>query len=234
MLNAKFWEMGFYIDFEQISLDALQASFESVDLLPSRQLIKEDIQHNFEVLKDQGLSNAAALLEAIKTPKKTREFAMQSGLDLNYLTILSREMRSYLQKPTRLKDFPGIPKKAIVKLENSGIKNAQQLFDRVLTSENRRELCAQTGIDTKLIPRLTKLVDLSRIRWVNHTFANMLYEAGYDSAEKVAQADYTVLHQKVKKLNEERAFFKGSIGLHDMKLCVEAAKDVSLDIEYDS
>lgn len=226
--------MGFYIDFEQLSLDALQASFESVDLLPSRQLIKEDIQHNFEVLKDQGLSNAAALLEAIKTPKKTREFAMQSGLDLNYLTILSREMRSYLQKPTRLKDFPGIPDETILKLENIGIKNAKQLFDRVLTPANRRKLWEQTAIDPKLILKLTKLVDLSRIRWVNHTFANMLYEAGYDTAEKVAQADYKVLHEEVKRLNEERAFFKGNIGLHDMKLCIEAAKDVSLDIEYDS
>jgi hypothetical protein len=36
----------------------------------------------------------------------------------------------------------------------------------------------------------------------------------------------------LKQLNEERKLYKAHIGLHDMKLCVEAAKDVSLDIEY--
>ena len=71
-----------------------------------------------------------------------------------------------------------------------------------------------------------------RIKWVNHTFAYVLLEAGYDTAEKVADADYKELYEKVKKLNEEREIYKGHIGVHDMKLCVEAAKDVSLEVEY--
>ena len=80
--------------------------------------------------------------------------------------------------------------------------------------------------------KLTKLTDLSRIRWVNHTFAFVLLEAGYDTVEKVANSDYKELYEKVKKLNEERNLYKGHIGLHDMKLCVEAAQDVSFEIEY--
>lgn len=67
---------------------------------------------------------------------------------------------------------------------------------------------------------------------MNHTFAYVLLEAGYDSAEKVADADYQELYEKVKKLNEEREIFKGHIGVHDMKLCVDAAKDLSFDTEY--
>jgi hypothetical protein len=67
---------------------------------------------------------------------------------------------------------------------------------------------------------------------VNHTFAYVLLEAGYDTAEKVADADYQELYEKVKKLNEEREIYKGPIGVHDMKLCVDAAKDLTLDIEY--
>ena len=80
--------------------------------------------------------------------------------------------------------------------------------------------------------KLAKLTDLSRIRWVNHTFAYVLLEAGYDTAEKVAAADYKALYETVKTLNEEREIYKGHIGVHDMKLCVEAAEDVSLEIEY--
>ncbi|MCK4732829.1 MAG: hypothetical protein KAT65_10280, partial [Methanophagales archaeon] len=69
-------------------------------------------------------------------------------------------------------------------------------------------------------------------RWVNHTFAYVLLEAKYDTVEKVANADYKELYETIKQLNDERELYKGHIGLHDMKLCVEAAKDVSLDIEY--
>ena len=60
----------------------------------------------------------------------------------------------------------------------------------------------------------------------------MLLEAGYDSAEKVARADCRGLHQKVKALNENRNFYNGTIGLHDIKLCVKAARDVSKEIVY--
>ncbi len=82
------------------------------------------------------------------------------------------------------------------------------------------------------IVRLSRLVDLSRIRWVNHTFAYVLLEAGYDSTEKVVNADYKELYEIVKKLNEDREIYNATIGLHDMKLTVEAARDVSLDIKY--
>ena len=67
---------------------------------------------------------------------------------------------------------------------------------------------------------------------MNHTFAYVLLEAGYDSAEKVADADHQELFEKVKKLNEEREIYKGHIGVHDMKLCVEVAQTLSFDIQY--
>ena len=82
------------------------------------------------------------------------------------------------------------------------------------------------------IEKLAHLTDLSRIRWVNHTFASVLYKADYDSVEKVAHADYQTLYEDVKKLNDERNLYKGQIGVHDMKLCVEAAQDVSLEVEF--
>ena len=120
----------------------------------------------------------------------------------------------------------------MLSLENLGIKNTLQLYARILTPQNRKELSDQTGISEIEILRLAKLTDLSRIRWVNHTFAYVLFEAGYDTAEKVANADYGELYETVKKVNEEREIYKGHIGQHDMKLCVEAAKDVSFETEY--
>jgi uncharacterized radical SAM superfamily protein len=80
--------------------------------------------------------------------------------------------------------------------------------------------------------KLAKLTDLSRIRWVNHTFAYVLLETGYDTAEKVANADYQELYKAVKQLNEEREIYNAHIGVRDMKMVVEAAKDLKFEIEY--
>ena len=79
---------------------------------------------------------------------------------------------------------------------------------------------------------LTKLTDLSRIRWVNHTFAYVLLEAGYDTAEKVANANYQELYERVKQLNEEKEIYNAHIGVRDMKMCIEAAKGLDFEIQY--
>ncbi|MCP4550674.1 MAG: hypothetical protein GY834_01245 [Bacteroidetes bacterium] len=60
----------------------------------------------------------------------------------------------------------------------------------------------------------------------------MLLEAGFDTAEKVANADYKEMYQIIKQLNEERKIYNAHIGENDMKLCVESAKSLDLEVEY--
>lgn len=224
--------MGYYINLKNISLDEYKEILKSADLLPSRLILKSNIDEVFSIIQMQEIENVDELKKVLRNKIKLQDFSQKSGIDENYLKILIREINSYRQSPNKIKDFPGLSKNAIVKLENIGIKNTFHLFDRILTSQRRKELSNQTGISEKEIIRLAKLTDLSRIRWVNHTFAYVLLEAGFDTTEKVACADYKNLYNKVRELNEEREIFKGHIGLHDMKLCVEAAKNVSFEIEH--
>lgn len=224
--------MGYYIDLKNISLDEYKEILKSADLLPSRMILKTNIDEIFSIIQTQEIENVDELQKVLRNKIKLQDFSQKSGIEENYLKILIRETNSYRQSPNKIKDFPGLSENVIVKLENLGIKNTLHLFDKILTSQRRKELSNQTGISEKEILRLAKLTDLSRIRWVNHTFAYVLLEAGYDTAEKIACADYKKLYEKVRGLNEEREIYKGHIGLHDMKLCVEAAKDVSFEIEY--
>lgn len=224
--------MGYYIDLKNISLDEYKEILKSADLLPSRMILKTNIDEIFSIIQTQEIENVDELQKVLRNKIKLQDFSQKSGIEENYLKILIRETNSYRQSPNKIKDFPGLSENVIVKLEYLGIKNTLHLFDKILTSQRRKELSNQTGISEKEILRLAKLTDLSRIRWVNHTFAYVLLEAGYDTAEKIACADYKKLYEKVRRLNEEREIYKGHIGLHDMKLCVEAAKDVSFEIEY--
>lgn len=224
--------MSYYIDLNNISLDEYSKILKSADLLPSRKMLLENVDRNLESIKKQGVKNLADLLSALKNKNKLQAFAEQSGVPEDYLAVLNREIKGYLPKPNKLKDFPGLNKEMILKLEEIGITNTLKLYDKVLTPQKRKELAQALGIPKSEILQLTKLTDLSRIKWVNHTFANVLYLAGFDMLEKVASADYHNLYEKVKKLNEQQHLYKGHIGLNDMKRCIEAAKDVPQEIEY--
>jgi hypothetical protein len=106
------------------------------------------------------------------------------------------------------------------------------LYKKVISETNRQHLAEATGINQNEILELTKLADLSRIKWVGVTFARMLYEIGIDTVSKASKADPEKLHVSINQYNKEKSIYKGQIGLNDMKIFVNAAKDLDLDIEY--
>lgn len=224
--------MGYYIDLKNISIDKYKEILKSAVLIPSWSVIERDIDKNFDIIKNHKVSNLDELLLALKDKEKIHEFSKQTGLQEDYLVILKRVVNGYRQKPNAIKDFTCITEDTVVKLEKAGIKDTLRLYDNILTDKRREALSNETGISKDEMLKLAKLTDLSRIRWVNHTFAYVLLEAGYDSAEKVANADCQELYYAVKKLNEERKIYNAHIGVRDMKMVVEAAKELKFEIEY--
>ncbi len=231
-LTPKVNTMGYYIDLESISIDQYKETLKAADLLPSWKILEEDIDENLDRIKKHNVSNLDELLSALKDKARLHAFSEQSGLPENYLAVLKRVVNGYRPKPNRIKDFPCIDEDIKGKLEALGLTNTLKLYERILTAEKRNELSDTTGISKHEIMKLTKLTDLSRIKWVNHTFAWVLLEAGYDTAEKVANADYQELYETVKQLNKERQLFNAHIGARDMKLCVVAARTLDLEVEY--
>ena len=224
--------MGYYIDLEKISIDNYRTKLETAYLPPSRMILKDRLDERFGYFKKSGIKNIKELIQMLKKKDGFSELQKIDCLSGDYLTILLRELNSLLPKPNNIKDFTGISKETIIKLDNIGIKNTVKLFDRVINPEERKKLASVTGIDDNEILELTKLTDLSRIRWVGTTFARMLYNLGVDTVEKITNADPVDLHTRVNRLNKEKGFYKGQIGLNDMKILVNIAKDVPLDIEY--
>ena len=224
--------MGYSVDLKSISIDKYKEILKTAELIPSWKILEKDIDKNLNIIKKYNIKNLDELLKAFKDKDKIQEFSKQSGLPENYLGVLKRVVNGYRRKPNRIKDFPCITEDAVRKLEILGIHNTLKLYEEVLTAKKRNELSRKTRIGGSEIMMLTKLTDLSRIRWVNHTFAYVLLEAGYDTAEKVANADYRELYETVKQLNEEKEIYNAHIGVRDMKMCVEAAKGLDFEIEY--
>jgi hypothetical protein len=224
--------MGYYINLENIDIDQYRIKLETSYLPPSRMILKERLDERFGYLKNFGIKNVKELIQILKKKEKFSELQKVECLSGNYLAILLRELNSMLPKPNKICDFAGISANTVAKLEKSGIKNTVKLYNRVINPEKRKELSVETGIDENEILVLTKLTDLSRIRWVGATAARMLFDLGTDTVEKVTNANPVDLHKRINKLNKDKNIYKGQIGLNDMKIVVNIAKDVPLDIAY--
>lgn len=224
--------MGYYIDFEKITIDNYQSKLKTAYLPPSRMMLKDRLEERFGYFKSIGIKNIKELIQILKNKNKITELKKIECLSGDYLTILLRELKSMLPKPNKIREFSGLSDDTVSKLEKIGINNTVKLFERVTNAEKRKELANLSGISDSDMLELTKLTDLSRIRWVGTKAARMLYDLEIDTVEKVTKADPVDLHARINQLNKEKNIYKGQIGLNDMKVLVNIAKDVPLDIEY--
>ena len=219
--------MGYYLQAEKVSLEDLQKRIEETDLVPSRSSLLEDIEDKFKNLKKHGISNLEDLRNELKNAKKIPSFAKKTGIEEQYLTLLRREIEGYFPKTFPLKSFDWLPQKEISKLEKEGYKNPALLFEALNIPENRKEIIDSLKIDEKFIDSIYSLIDLTRIQWVNHTVARMLVSAGYTNVKMVSKANAEKLCNELDRVNKKNGYFKGKIGLRDIKRLVKAASYVS-------
>ena len=224
--------MGYYIDLEKITLDDYRTKLESAYLPPSRMILKDKLEVRFGYFKSIGIKNVKGLIHLLKKKDKFSELSKIDCLSGDYLTILLRELNSNLPKPNKIADFTEISKDTIDTLEKIGITNTEKLYEKVIKKSDRQMLADTTGIDERDILELTKLTDLSRIKWVGVTYAQMLYDLGVDTVEKVSKSDPIDLHSRINQIIKEKNIFKGSIGLNDVKILVEVASEIPAEIEY--
>lgn len=224
--------MGYYIDLEKITIDDYREKLESGYLPPSRIILKDKLHERFDYFKRIGIKDVKGLMQLLKKKEKVIELSAIDCFSDEYLTILLRELNSILPKPNKIVDFDVNSKDSVEKLEKVGLKNTEKLFDKVKTKPDRQKLADSIGVNYSDILELTKLSDLSRIKWVGVTYARMLYNLGVDTVEKVSKSDPIELYARINQMIKEHNIFKGAIGLNDVKILVESANGLTLEIEY--
>jgi predicted flap endonuclease-1-like 5' DNA nuclease len=219
--------MPYHIEAESIDLDELRKRIETTDLVPSRVALLEDIGTKFKSLEKRGITTLATLRYELKNSKRLDALATRTGIAKQYLILLRREIEGYFPKPAALKEFQELPQGEIEKLKQHGLHNAAHVYEATREAKDVAELAESTGVNISTLETLTRWVDLTRIRWVSPLTARMLADAGYDSTAKVAAADPETLCENLDQLNEGGRYFKGKIGLRDIKRLVHAAGYVS-------
>jgi nucleotidyltransferase/DNA polymerase involved in DNA repair len=212
----------YYIDLEKYDLQKFKKSIQNRDMIPSRVILKEKIEERFQLLKSIGIENLKDLIDELKTKQNIEVFSKKSTLSIEYLTILNREAKSYLPSPIPLKKFTGINTGDILKLEEIGIKNSKQLFNKAKTKDEIKRLSEVTGIAIERIKELVSLSDLSRLYGVGPVFARMIYDVGIKSVKvfiKHSPAEFIEIYE-----NETRK--KADFGVNDIKFSIELAKEL--------
>jgi hypothetical protein len=219
--------MAYHIDAEGITLDGVRTRIEATDLVPSRKPLLDDIETSMSALSAHGIATLSQLRSELRTAKRLDAVVQATGIDAKYLTLLRREIESWFPKPFALKEFDWLPESEVVKLEQGGIRDTAALHALVASSQDRLSLAESTGADESFLETLAPLADLTRVQWVSPKAARMLVEASCDSASKLAAADPEDLCDALERVNQGDRFFKGKIGLRDVKRLVQAASYLS-------
>jgi hypothetical protein len=223
----------YYLDLEAFSLERLQHTLKTEEVLPARRVLKEDVDERFAVLASMGVSNLKELIAALRTRGKLESFAQRSGLSREYLAILGREARSYRPKVVPLQEMAGVNEDSVDKLASLGITHSKHLFDRGRTRADREDLSAASGVPVPELLELVKLSDVARIRGLGGAFVWLFYEAGADTIDGLSRWHPEELEQAVQRLNAERSITSWVPSSKDFRQYVAMAKDLAKVIEVE-
>lgn len=205
--------MSYNLDLSNLLLEDYKELLNNQNLLPGRRMLWQNIDNNFEVIGQQGITNIAQLKKQLATPQKIAAFATDTGIAEDYLLMLRREIGSMEQKPVPIASFPALDVAIISDLHSRGIKNSKDYW---------KSGFSDTG-------ELFCLCDLVRINGVGAVAAKAFYEAGYRSVAEVACADAAAMLQRVSEVNDAKHYYKAKLGEKDMQFCIDFA---SLLIKY--
>ncbi len=222
---------NYYINFKAVTIEEYRESLKSNYLIPSMRILKENIDANFKQIKATGIDNLQDLLEALKKKEDISTIASQTGIDEKYLTILKRDAYMNKPKPVPLKKFTSIDNSLIEKLASIKIKNSIDLFRRITTPVDRKNLAEEIDISPGDLIDLVKLTDLVRLKFVGPAFAQLCLLSSANTPDKLASKDPELLHKELLELGR-RGLYKGPIGFNDISLLVKIASDLPKKIEY--
>jgi len=213
--------MGYHIDENSTSLENLQTRLKNMDLIPSLQPLLDGLNKKMDAFKKVGIKSIADLRTRLKGKKSLLSLAEDSSINPDYLVLLRRAVEGFFPKPQPLRVFDWLDKDTVEKLDQAGIKNTKQLYEASSSGIDR--LAKKAKLEKRSLSDFLTISELSRIQWVSPTFARTLVSAGFTSAAMVAAADSEFLYEAILRANDNSRFYKGKVGLRDIRRLIEAA-----------
>ena len=124
----------------------------------------------------------------------------------------------------KLEDIEGIGPSYAAKLKDAGVTTEEGLLEAGATKTGRAEIAEKTGISEKLILGWVNRADLSRIKGVGGQYADLLEEAGVDTAPELAQRNAANLTKAMEEANEKKNLVNRTPSESEVAKWIEEAK----------
>ncbi|MFZ4725136.1 MAG: DUF4332 domain-containing protein [Paludibacter sp.] len=224
---------NYFINVEKFSIEKFKNILTTKDILPGRVVLKEALEERFELLKSRKIDTLSDLLDTLKTKSKIEKFSNDTGLSVEYLTILRREANSYISVPIRLIELLFVETDIINILEANGIRDSKQLFDMAAKRSDRRKIAEKFELPMDKLLELVRLCDLVRITGVGPVFARIIYDAGIYTVNDFMSYDSIDLFERLKTTNDIHGWTKTKFTLKDIEYCINLGRDLPIVIEND-
>ncbi len=212
----------YYIDLEKYSLQKFKENLQRRDMIPSRVILKDNIDERFKILCANGIENLKDLIGELKNKDKIEEFSNKANLSVEYLTILKREASSYLPNPIQLRKMPGVDVATVSALEKIGLKNTKHFFNEASNSDKINQISHLSGVSVTKLNELSSLSDLARLYGVGPVFARIIYDVGISSVNdfvKYSAEDFIEIY-------ENKTQKKADFGISEINFSIELAKEL--------
>ena len=219
------------IDLTSISLDTFEETILTIDLLPSRKMLAEEIAAVVPELKMMGIDNLEDLRSLLRDKAVYAELAASLSINEKYLTVLNREVNSYVSKPVALSQLDVLEDPELERLRMARIRSTKDLYERCARSSERRAIAVEHDLDSERLARALELSDLIRINGVGPTFAHFLSGLGVRSPHDFNSTDPAEILERYRHSVGEGATSGPQLRLEDLEYCRRFSLHLSNDIE---
>ncbi|HNQ44594.1 MAG TPA: hypothetical protein PKI59_09185, partial [Candidatus Cloacimonadota bacterium] len=151
-----------------------------------------EIKRVMPVLVENGILKCSDLLQATKTPSRSKKLGEQTGIPKETLRILNHDIELWLPKPVSLDEIQRFGGKQDRMDAFFQIDLADQLavISTGQTPSQREELASRANLDIATVDEIVKLCDYCRTgKNLQHIRAKIYYEMGMDTWLKWAEQD---------------------------------------------
>ncbi len=115
------------INLSKIDIQKYKTFLKGQYLIPSRQILHENIDNNFKIFENYGFKNLLDLKQAISTGAKIDTLSKETKISSEYLNILRRELGTFDKTGTDIERINGIGAQAARAFEEAGYKNIKDI-----------------------------------------------------------------------------------------------------------
>jgi replicative superfamily II helicase len=216
--------MNYNINVNKIKIMQYKEILKNQYLIPSRAILRSNIDENFDKLLIFSINNLEDLKLKLSTNEKLKKFSFLTGIDEKYLTILKREINNLEIKSIPLKELLDDEDPFNFNFINNGILTSKDYYELYNNTESKNDIVKLFKVSIEKAEELYKLCDLVRIKGIGGAAAKCFYASGCKSVEDVANKDTNELLKKVLTLNENEKYYKVNLGENDIQYCIDFAR----------